>query len=323
MPRNQTTPHFQHPDNAAFRNQLREAIKSRKIGKKEMKVGKPVDLQLTSECECAICLDPLSATNISVTPCGHKFCFTCLAENMRRSQKCPMCRAELAKPAKGKQMDDEKFSEIQFEEADIAYTQMRRVTRGLNHIFREHSFLAAHVGLAGMDRHTLTICPDNWYTRREALMGLQYNTLEPEGFLRAPEELPEELPEHLQALGNYAEEEEEHQTMYEFNESIREHPRVGGLRLYTDADRSSAPSPETNDDAESDSGSESSSESDSDSESEEEEDIIDEVIDDMETDDGKPMWSYERKIMRLILEARAEGMSAVCDWYEDTPNNGD
>lgn len=321
MPRNQTTPHFQHPDNAAFRNQLREAIKSRKVGKKEMKVGKPVDLQLTSECECAICLDTLSASNISVTPCGHKFCFTCLAENMRRSQKCPMCRAELAKPAKGKQMDDEKFSEIQFEEADIAYRQMRRITRGLNHIFKEHSFLCGRPG-GGMNRHMLTIDPDNWdagTTRdRENMWGLP-----PIVYPWSAQEETNELPEHLQALGNYAEEEEEQPTMYEFNESIREHPRVGGLRLYTDADRSSAPSPETNDDAESDSGSESSSESDSDSESEEEEDIIDDVIEDMETDDGKPMWAYERAIMRLILEARAEGMSTVCDWYEDTPINGD
>ena len=318
MPHNQTNAHFQHPNHAAYRSQLREAIRSRKVGKKEMKVGKPVDLQLTSECECAICLDTLAATNISVTPCGHKFCFTCLAENMRRSQNCPMCRTPLAKPAQGKKMDDEKFIDIQFEEADLAYASLRRITRGLNHIFQEHSFLCGRPG-GGMNRHMVTIDPDNWdegTTRLRAAQGLP-----PMVYPWSVQTETRELPEHLQALANYADEEhhqEEHQdeeiyeedqeSMYEFNQAIRDHPTVGGLRLPNDDDRSSAPSPESVEDTDSDSV----------SEFDEEEDMIDEVIDDMETDDGKRMWSYEKAILRLILEARAEGMASVCDWYENT-----
>ncbi len=313
MPRNHTNAQFQHPDNAAYRSQLREAIKSRKNEKKEMKVGKPVDLQLTSECECAICLERLSANNISVTPCGHKFCFTCLAENMRRSQKCPMCRATLAKRAKGKEMNDEKFSEIHFEDTDIIYSKLRKLTKGLNHIFQEHAFMMGR----GMNAHMLTIDPEMY----EAANNHQ--------------EENNDIPEHLQTLGAYADDitvttSDGPSTMYEFNEHIREHPRVGGLRLpnldleAASFNRSSAPSPvsqeEDSDSEEEDSDSEDDSDSDDSDSSEEENDIIDEVIDDMETDDGRPMWAYEKAIMRLVLDSRAEGMASVCDWYEEGTN---
>lgn len=291
-----------HSNNHSHRSQLREALKSRKAGKKETKIGKPADL--SSESECAICLGSIGATNISVTPCGHKFCFTCLAENMRRSQNCPMCRTPLAKPALGKKMDDGKFVEIQFEEADLAYTGLRRITRGLNHIFREHSFLCGRPG-GGMNPHMLTIDPDNWdqgTNRLRAAEGLP-------PMVYPWSVLPEthELPDHLQALADYAESEEQ-ESLYDFNERVRDHPTVGGLRLPSHGIRSSAPSPESVD-------------TDSDSEvefNEEDEDMIDEVIDDMETDDGKRMWSYEKAIIRLILEARGEGMASVCDWYEDS-----
>ena len=40
-------------------SRLHKAIKSKKYGKKEMKVGKPMDLMITSENECAICLEGL------------------------------------------------------------------------------------------------------------------------------------------------------------------------------------------------------------------------------------------------------------------------
>ena len=40
----------------------------------------------------------------------------------------------------------------------------------------------------------------------------------------------------------------------------------------------------------------------------------------METDDGRPMWAYEKAIMRLVLDSRAEGMASVCDWYEEGTN---
>ena len=296
MPRGQTNAHFQHPNNAAFRGQLREAIKARKTEKKEMKVGKPIDLQLTAECECAICLETLSANNISVTPCGHKFCFTCLAENMRRSQKCPMCRAPLAKRAPGKEMTDEKFSEIHFEDTDYIYAKLRRITKGLNQIYNEHAFIMEHSNLATQE---LIFKNDN------------------------DEEIGDEVPEHLQSLGGYAEAEDEnvideHETMYEFNQQFHEHPTVGGLRLPARDDRSSAPSPESREESDSDSDeSNESDESDDDEDESVDEDIADDVINDLETDDGKPMGIYEKLIMRLILDSRAGGMATACDWYED------
>ena len=76
---------------------LYKTIKSKKSKHKIMKVGKPVDLHINSESECAICLETLSDKNIAVTPCGHKFCFTCIAENLTISKACPLCRATIGK----------------------------------------------------------------------------------------------------------------------------------------------------------------------------------------------------------------------------------
>jgi hypothetical protein len=77
-----------------------------------MKVGKPVDLMLTSECECVICMETLSAKNIAVTPCGHKFCFTCLMENFKSSNKCPLCREVVAPEIPRPRLDDEDIGEF-------------------------------------------------------------------------------------------------------------------------------------------------------------------------------------------------------------------
>ena len=81
---------------------LKNAIRTKHVAVREMRVGKPVDLNITSECECAICLETLTKKNIAITPCGHKFCFTCLMENFKVSKACPLCRTtigpELPKP---------------------------------------------------------------------------------------------------------------------------------------------------------------------------------------------------------------------------------
>jgi hypothetical protein len=33
--------------------------------------------------------------NVVTTPCGHSFCFTCLAKHLALKHKCPMCRAKI------------------------------------------------------------------------------------------------------------------------------------------------------------------------------------------------------------------------------------
>tara|TARA_B100001175_G_C19296266_1_gene535974 strand:- start:129 stop:650 length:522 start_codon:yes stop_codon:yes gene_type:complete len=45
--------------------------------------------------KCPICLDILKDTNLTITPCGHKFCFTCISEHSCNSNDCPICRANI------------------------------------------------------------------------------------------------------------------------------------------------------------------------------------------------------------------------------------
>ena len=50
-------------------------------------------------CECAICYETLGNTNVCTTPCGHKFCMTCIVKMVKNgsssSNSCPLCRKQL------------------------------------------------------------------------------------------------------------------------------------------------------------------------------------------------------------------------------------
>ena len=99
---------------------LHEAIRRKHVTVREVKVRKPVELHLKAEDECAICLDPLTEKNIAVTPCGHKFCFSCIAENLNVSKTCPMCRERIAPDAKKKEISDNDFADIVYQNFDEA-----------------------------------------------------------------------------------------------------------------------------------------------------------------------------------------------------------
>lgn len=45
--------------------------------------------------DCCICLETLGNTNITTTPCGHTFCFSCLMKSMDLRNTCPYCRTKL------------------------------------------------------------------------------------------------------------------------------------------------------------------------------------------------------------------------------------
>ena len=46
--------------------------------------------------ECAICYEPLTLRhNLSITPCGHYFCFQCITTSMYKLSTCPCCRKPL------------------------------------------------------------------------------------------------------------------------------------------------------------------------------------------------------------------------------------
>lgn len=44
---------------------------------------------------CPICMDELKKTNISVTKCGHSFCFQCIIQHTKGDNRCPLCRATI------------------------------------------------------------------------------------------------------------------------------------------------------------------------------------------------------------------------------------
>ena len=53
--------------------------------------------KLHKEEKCPVCLGGLDMSkNFVVTKCGHSFHFDCLAEVMKTSNKCPMCREEIS-----------------------------------------------------------------------------------------------------------------------------------------------------------------------------------------------------------------------------------
>lgn len=68
--------------------------------------------------ECCICMDAINfATNNCITPCGHTFCFQCLAKALEKNNTCPCCRAVLMEEEK--EDDDETiWSEFSDDEGD-------------------------------------------------------------------------------------------------------------------------------------------------------------------------------------------------------------
>ena len=47
--------------------------------------------------DCCICFEEIGKTNVTTTPCGHTFCFSCLMKSMDVNNSCPYCRASLRK----------------------------------------------------------------------------------------------------------------------------------------------------------------------------------------------------------------------------------
>ena len=71
--------------------------------------------------ECCICMDTInSSTNNCVTPCGHTFCFQCLAKALEKNNTCPCCRAVLMEEENEEDDNDDEsiWSEFSDEEDD-------------------------------------------------------------------------------------------------------------------------------------------------------------------------------------------------------------
>lgn len=67
--------------------------------------------QEIEEMECCICYETIGANNNCTTPCGHKFCFSCMMQALSHNNSCPCCRAVLqeqpAEESDGDEYDDD------------------------------------------------------------------------------------------------------------------------------------------------------------------------------------------------------------------------
>ena len=75
---------------------------------------------------CPICLEKLKKTNVSITPCNHTFCTTCLLTSIQENNNCPLCRKELIKSKSRHEfvVEDDIQNDIlqsSYEEIDIDY----------------------------------------------------------------------------------------------------------------------------------------------------------------------------------------------------------
>ena len=64
--------------------------------------------------ECCICYETIGKSNMTITPCGHQFCFSCLMKSMDLRNTCPCCRAPLREEEdiiESDDDDDEEFSD--------------------------------------------------------------------------------------------------------------------------------------------------------------------------------------------------------------------
>jgi len=66
------------------------------------------------ETDCCICMEELGKTNITTTPCGHTFCFSCLMKSMDMKNTCPYCRTNLREEEDIiEESDDESYPDVE------------------------------------------------------------------------------------------------------------------------------------------------------------------------------------------------------------------
>lgn len=70
--------------------------------------------------ECCVCWEEIGASkNNCTTPCGHQFCFTCIAKCLGQNNSCPLCRGVLIEREEEDNSDDEsEWEESEDEGAD-------------------------------------------------------------------------------------------------------------------------------------------------------------------------------------------------------------
>ena len=65
------------------------------LARKKMIYLKKVQTANKTTHSCCVCYNDLHSLNMSVTPCGHYYCSTCLFKWMNQKNTCAMCRTAL------------------------------------------------------------------------------------------------------------------------------------------------------------------------------------------------------------------------------------
>ena len=73
----------------------------------------------TNTPECCVCFESIGKTNVTTTPCGHTFCFSCLMKCMDVKNNCPYCREPLREESDIIESSDDEYSDDEYDEYSI------------------------------------------------------------------------------------------------------------------------------------------------------------------------------------------------------------
>jgi len=80
-----------------------------------------------AEDNCPICFQEIKETNFTVTPCGHKFCMTCITKEIFIKDKCPLCRSSFQIQYKKKKIENAIITDVVCNELHLfPYIQMQK-----------------------------------------------------------------------------------------------------------------------------------------------------------------------------------------------------
>ena len=96
--------------------------------KKVLKRNEDNENTEVKEFDCVICMETIK-TNSCILDCGHKYCVVCFGHHMRENGNCPMCRQEIIKPPKKKEiMPSETISAIVMNEYLSTYDERENLS---------------------------------------------------------------------------------------------------------------------------------------------------------------------------------------------------
>jgi hypothetical protein len=106
------------------------------------KLETPKKEEIDPPAECCVCYEELGKTNVTTTPCGHTFCFSCLMKCMDVKNSCPYCREPLRdeediiqssddEDEYSDDEDDDEDSITSEDELDLSYENASNPTLGL------------------------------------------------------------------------------------------------------------------------------------------------------------------------------------------------